>query len=119
MRTISAAISPFVLAVAVVSCGGAAPSAASRGAAAAEVALKAPGDARVGDRTTCPVSGEEFIVSATSPRTELEGKTYYFCCAECVQKFEAQPSKYLTQASHDGAAVGQRAEGEGLPLNTR
>jgi YHS domain-containing protein len=115
MRTISAAISLFVLAVAVVSCGGAAPSARAGGATQAEGALKAPGDAGVGDRTTCPVSGEEFIVSATSPRTELEGKTYYFCCAECVQKFEAQPSKYLSRPG----AVGQRAEGEGLPLNTR
>jgi YHS domain-containing protein len=113
MRTISIAISLIVLAVGGASC--AAPAATSHGGAVVEAAAKAPGEAHPGDRATCPVSGEEFIVSATSPRTELEGKTYYFCCAECAQKFEAQPSKYLSRPG----AVGQRAEGEGLPLNTR
>jgi Cu+-exporting ATPase len=61
----------------------------------AESAARPPGEARVGDRTTCPVSGEEFIVSATSPKTEIGGKTYYFCCADCAKRFEAEPAKFL------------------------
>lgn len=61
--------------------------------------LKAPGDAKIGDRTRCPVSGEEFTVKDDSPHTEYQGKTYYFCCPHCVQKFEADPSRYLGKPS--------------------
>jgi len=42
----------------------------SHGAPAAGEAtgpLKAPGEAQIGDRSTCPVSGEEFVVTAESP----------------------------------------------------
>ena len=52
------------------------------------------GEAKVGDKTKCPVSGEEFVVRADSPKVEHAGKTYYFCCAHCVQKFQANPEKY-------------------------
>lgn len=65
------------------------------GTASAQV--KSPGDARVGDRTTCPVSGEEFVVTELSPKVEHEGKTYYFCCEGCDKKFEADPQKYLSK----------------------
>jgi YHS domain-containing protein len=58
-------------------------------------AVKAPGDANVGDTTKCPVSGEEFDVTATSPKAEHEGKTYYFCCGGCKKKFEANPAGVL------------------------
>ena len=64
-------------------------------APAAQTEIRAPGEARIGDRTTCPVSHEEFLVSATSPRAEYAGKTYYFCCADCAQKFEAEPARFL------------------------
>lgn len=57
--------------------------------------LKAPGDAKIGDTTRCPVTGEEFIVSANSPKTEYKGDTYYFCCSGCKKKFEENPEKYL------------------------
>jgi YHS domain-containing protein len=61
----------------------------------AEAAVRPPGEARIGDRTTCPVSGEQFIVSATSAKTEYGGRTYYFCCADCAKRFEADPAKFL------------------------
>ena len=54
-----------------------------------------PGQAKVGDKTKCPVSGEEFVVRADSPKLEHAGKTYYFCCAHCVQKFKDSPDKFL------------------------
>jgi YHS domain-containing protein len=65
--------------------------------AAAKPALKAPGEAGVGDRTSCPVSGEEFVVTASSPKVEYQGKTYYFCCGGCDGKFQANPQKYLSK----------------------
>jgi len=57
--------------------------------------LVANGEAKVGDKTKCPVSGEEFVVSADSPTAEHGGKTYYFCCAHCVEKFKATPDKFV------------------------
>lgn len=57
-------------------------------------AVKAPGDANVGDTTKCPVSGEEFVVDANSPHAEHNGKTYYFCCSGCKKKFESDPAKF-------------------------
>lgn len=52
-------------------------------------------DAVVGDRTTCPVSQEEFVVTEDSARAEHEGHTYYFCCAACLAPFRASPARYL------------------------
>ncbi len=49
----------------------------------------------VGDVTKCPVSQNAFTVAADSPKVELEGKTFYLCCAGCVDKFKADPAKFL------------------------
>jgi YHS domain-containing protein len=66
-------------------------------AAASSAPLVAPGEAKVGDRTKCPVSGEEFVVKADSPHAEYNGKTYYFCCSDCPKTFEANPEKFVTK----------------------
>ncbi|MBX3203950.1 MAG: YHS domain-containing protein [Labilithrix sp.] len=60
--------------------------------------VKAPGEAEVGDTTRCPVSGEEFVVEATSPKVEHAGKTYYLCCGGCKKKFEENPEKFLNKS---------------------
>lgn len=57
--------------------------------------LKAPGEAKVGDKTKCPVSGEEFVVTENSPHVDYKGKTYYTCCPNCAAKVQAEPEKYL------------------------
>ncbi len=62
---------------------------------AATADVKAPGDAKLGDTTRCPVSGEEFVVTENSPHVEYQGKTYYTCCPHCKEKVEADPEKYL------------------------
>jgi len=43
---------------------------------------------------TCPVSGEEFDESKAAGSYEYEGKTYYFCCEGCKEKFLNDPEKY-------------------------
>jgi Cu+-exporting ATPase len=63
----------------------------------AEGPAKAPGDAAIGDTTKCPVSGEDFVVDASSPKAEHNGKTYYFCCSGCKKKFESEPAKFLNK----------------------
>ena len=72
-----------------------APAEASADAgAAAATSVKAPGDAKVGDTAHCPVSGEEFVVTDSSPHADVNGKTYYFCCAGCEKKFLSNPQKF-------------------------
>jgi len=50
-----------------------------------------------------PVCG--MMVSSSAPeRFSLDGRTYFFCCAGCRAKFEADPRGYLDVARPDGAA---------------
>ena len=85
-------------------CGGsappppAAPSPAAATAGASSSPLVAPGEAKVGDRTKCPVSGHEFVVKDDSPHAEYNGKTYYFCCPDCPDAFQANPEKFVPKA---------------------
>lgn len=74
-------------------------------ATASSAALVAPGAAQVGDTTTCPISGEQFVVSADSPHSEYEGHTYYFCCPGCAQRFEANPAQYAHPATSSEPAT--------------
>lgn len=67
--------------------------------AASAAGIKAPGTATVGDKTVCPVSGEDFVVTADSPKIEIDGKTYYTCCSGCAKKLQADPKKYLDKLS--------------------
>ncbi len=58
-------------------------------------------DKKAGDETLkCPVSGKEFKKSEASPKYEYEGKTYYFCCQGCNEKFEKNPEKYVKTDEH-------------------
>ena len=67
------------------------------GTTPASANLVMPGDAVVGDTTTCLASGETFVVTAESPKATHEGKTYYFCCPGCEKKFSADPATYLAK----------------------
>lgn len=99
-------LSCFVVSLSVAACGGKPPDGAQPATPAAhdehhgkkgEGPPKAPGDATIGDTTKCPVSGEEFVVDASSPKAEHNGKTYYFCCSGCKKKFESDPAKFLNK----------------------
>jgi YHS domain-containing protein len=46
------------------------------------------------NKITCPVSGSTFNKSEAYGSMEYNGKTYYFCCAGCKEKFEKDPEKY-------------------------
>jgi hypothetical protein len=86
---------PVLLALSFACGGAAAPQAAAPAVAPSEAGLKAFGESKVGDRQKCIISGEEFTVSDTSPKAEVAGRTYYFCCAGCAKKFQANPGNYL------------------------
>lgn len=105
LRTHGMKLAAIVISSVLVACGGASSSTPASttpvtpSAPSTSSELKAPGDAKVGDRTHCPVSGEEFVVRDDSPHAEYQGKTYYFCCPHCPEKFQADPAKYLGKPS--------------------
>jgi Cu+-exporting ATPase len=96
---ITAALTLALAASACASAPNASPSASPTAPTTQDASLKAPGEAKVGDKTKCPVSGEEFTVTASSPHADYNGKTYYFCCADCPSEFTKDPQKYLKGAT--------------------
>ena len=52
-------------------------------------------DAKIGDLTTCPVTGVVFRVTDNSPQTTYNGENYYFCCSSCKSIFSSQPDNFL------------------------
>jgi Cu+-exporting ATPase len=51
-----------------------------------------------------PVCGMAVDPSRAKATHEHEGKTYYFCCAGCKEKFSADPAKYLMPRTLVGIA---------------
>ncbi len=47
-----------------------------------------------GDTAIDPVCGMKVKVSGAKFQAENAGRTYYFCCAHCEQKFRAAPAQY-------------------------
>jgi P-type Cu+ transporter len=45
-----------------------------------------------------PVCGMSVDPATAKHRSEHEGSTYYFCCAGCKTKFDADPARYLAKA---------------------
>ena len=44
-----------------------------------------------------PVCGMDVNPATTRHQLEHAGKSYYFCCGRCAEKFKADPQKYLAQ----------------------
>jgi xanthine dehydrogenase accessory factor len=44
---------------------------------------------------TDPICGMTVEKSKAKYKTEFQGKTFYFCCAGCKQKFEQSPERYV------------------------
>lgn len=44
----------------------------------------------------CPVSGMQIDDLASAPNMEYEGKTFYFCCLTCKNRFLENQEKYLS-----------------------
>jgi len=59
-----------------------------------EHAATAPAPAVAAEQTTCPVMGGAIDKSIF---VEYKGKKVYFCCKDCVEKFKADPEKYVSK----------------------
>ena len=75
----------------------AAPATPATPATPAAPAAAAPAAPAAGE-VACAVSGEKFVPTAESPKSEYKGKTFAFCCAGCKKKFDADPEKFASKA---------------------
>ncbi len=48
-----------------------------------------------------PVCGMEVDTAAAPAKSEYQGKTYYFCCSECKEKFDKEPDRYVQPEKKD------------------
>ena len=53
------------------------------------------GDAKVGERVFCPVSGVVITVAESSAHRDVGGHRYYFCCESCAAYFSANVAKVM------------------------
>lgn len=87
----------LALVLLVAACGGAASARPTTPSTSGTLSagVKTPGEAQIGDKTVCPVTGEGFTVTASSPKANYKGKTVYFCCGGCDADFRANPELYM------------------------
>ncbi len=63
----------------------------------------------VGVAVTDPVCGMKVNPGTAAASYQHEGKTYHFCCSQCLEKFRAAPAKYLATEPPRQAVVMQVA----------
>jgi Cu+-exporting ATPase len=65
-----------------------------------------------------PVCHMKVDPAKARAQAEHQGKTYYFCCAGCAQKFQAEPERYLAPKTATGAGLVQLGAGKNLAAGT-
>jgi YHS domain-containing protein len=63
-------------------------------AQADQLNVRQPTESEIGKTETCPVLHTKFDVSNDTPVIDYKGKSYYFCCSQCVEDFKKDPDKY-------------------------
>ncbi|CUU37698.1 MAG: YHS domain-containing protein [Fimbriimonadales bacterium] len=61
----------------------------------------------------CPVCGETVSNTVRAPRYMYAGTLYYFCCAECREKFRAAPATYARATGKKAGCCGETSEKAG------
>lgn len=59
-----------------------------------------------------PVCGMEVSTTGSAGSTSFKGNTYYFCSQGCLEKFQANPEKYLNSGHNQVADPKSTAEGQ-------
>ena len=65
-----------------------------------------------------PVCGMNINPATAKHKHEHAGKTYYFCCAGCVEKFKSNPTEYLNKTSSGLVALGMPGPMKIAPAST-
>ena len=68
------------------------------------VVLAGVAQAQVEEPVVCPVGGKEIKKSEAKVSYEYKGKTYYFCCEMCKEKFMKNPEKCIQKKAEIGRA---------------
>jgi len=55
------------------------------------------------DMARDPVCGMEVQPEQSAGQSEHDGKTYYFCCQACKQRFDQDPRQYIDSQSTAGS----------------
>ena len=71
-------------------------------------------DAGLSNPAIDPVCGMTVEPVSAKAKVEYRGDTYYFCCAGCASKFQADPEKYLGHAARSQSVPGTH----GVPTAT-
>jgi YHS domain-containing protein len=58
----------------------------------------------------CPVTGKVFLRKDAPAKVVYEGKTRYFCCKGCLEKFNKDPKKYMGPAAAGAGGCGDKDE---------
>src|ERR1700676_4987998 len=56
------------------------------------------------------VCGMTVDSASAKYRFDHNGKAYYFCCAGCLEKFRADPNRFLSADSGTGSHSGMQAQ---------
>jgi YHS domain-containing protein len=57
------------------------------------------------EKLLCPVTGDTIPSKAKAAGSSVyNGKTYYFCCADCKPAFDKEPEKYLSKLTEKETA---------------
>lgn len=51
------------------------------------------------EKVQCPVMKNWILASEAADKIDYNGKTYYFCCGGCKEKFLAEPENYIESQS--------------------
>ncbi len=49
----------------------------------------------IGTQAICPVTGDRFTISESTPVVQYKGVKYYMCCPGCDTRFVENPEKYI------------------------
>jgi YHS domain-containing protein len=60
----------------------------------ADLEVRQPNRAEIGMPVNCPVMNSRLEVKKDTPVIDYNGKSYYFCCQQCVDDFRKDPDKY-------------------------
>lgn len=62
----------------------------------------------------CPVMGTKMasVKEAKGGKYPYKGKTYYFCCSQCLSKFKKDPGKYIKKAEQEAKKGPQKPSHE-------
>ncbi len=61
-----------------------------------ELTIRHPNQAEIGTVVKCPVLDTMFEVGKDTAVIDYKSKSYYFCCAHCVDDFKKDPDKYAS-----------------------